>query len=272
MANESRHTDRFEDLCTGYVLNALDAEEREAFKAMLSEASEEQRKLYSDLQTAANQLAFTIERGEPAGRVKERLLEHIRSGRQHEVAETRAKSEGSYFAIAASFALLLISLSLLFYSFNLTRQMTEKDREIENQQVQLSSLQHELRQKEELLSILESREVDVVSLTGMEASPNGYGKIVWDPKNNQALLQVSNLPAIPSDRDYQLWIIKNNKSVSAGIFSISDPEKDTFFKIEQMDPPVDEQSTGAFAVTLEPKGGMPQPTGDMYLMGRMDNE
>ena len=75
------------------------------------------------------------------------------------------------------------------------------------------------------------------------------------------------LPTLPSDKDYQLWLIKNNTPVNAGIFSVSSQD-DKFFKIEQM-ADISEQSANAFAVTMEPKGGMPQPTGDMYLMGKM---
>ncbi|MDX1585868.1 MAG: anti-sigma factor, partial [Balneolaceae bacterium] len=96
-----------------------------------------------------------------------------------------------------------------------------------------------------------------------------YGKVIWDPASNRALLQVSNLPAVPSDKDYQLWIIKNNKPVSAGVFAVNDPARDSFFKIEKMT--ASERAADAFAITMEPKGGMPQPTGDMYLMGNMPN-
>jgi len=279
MANEQTNKEKFEELCAGYVLNALEPEEREEFEVLLQNASEEEREIYQEMRSAANQIAFSVEGNQAPGVVRERILAQVQP-EENELSE-KAENEMSSsdedtnnfdrgtFAIAASFALLLVTLSLVFYSFNLSTEISNQEKVIEEQQARISELQNNVQQKEELLSILESREVDLVMMSGMEVNPNGYGKVIWDSESNRALLQVSNLPAVPSDKDYQLWIIKNNKPVSAGVFAVNDPGKDSFFKIEEM--AAGEQAADAFAITMEPKGGMPQPTGDMYLMGNMNN-
>jgi len=107
-------------------------------------------------------------------------------------------------------------------------------------------------------------------MAGQETNPNGYGKIIWDPENERALLQVANLPEPAEDKDYQLWLIKDQQSpVSAGVFSFDQPSTDLFYKIESLNErPSDISNT--FAVTLEPKGGAPQPTGSMYLLGQQN--
>jgi len=274
MANEKSHTKKFEELCAGYVLHSLDEDERKEFEQMLEGATDEEQQLYQSLASTANQLAFTVERDEPSDMLKERLMDEIRSGESDEKisgtlpqsgVESKENDEKSgfswqAFAIAASFALLIVSLSLVFYSFNLRSQVS-------NQKTRIVQLKNELQQKSEMLSILGSRDVDMVIMSGMEVNPNGYGKVIWDPKKQQALLQVSNLPPVPKNKDYQLWLIKNNKPVSAGVFA-TNSQGDNFFKIEKM-AQASKQSANAFAVTLEPKGGVPQPTGDMYLMGNM---
>lgn len=275
MANDQSHTEQFEELCAGYVLHALEPEEREQFEEMLHNASDEQMELFHSMYSTANQLAFTVEQTEAPAVVKQRLMDQVRSELDGDSASnvtdisSEAEDGGSFnrgtLAIAASFALLLVTLSLVFYSFNLSSELNNKETIIEQQQAQITELQNDVQRKEELLSILESREVDLVMMAGLDVNPNGYGKVIWDSESNRALLQVSNLPAVPSDKDYQLWIIKNNKPVSAGVFAVNDPEKDSFFKIEQIT--ADEQSADAFAITMEPKGGVPQPTGDMYLLG-----
>lgn len=275
MANDQSHTEQFEELCAGYVLHALEPEEREQFEEMLHNASDEQMELFHSMYSAANQLAFTVEQTEAPALVKQRLMDQVRSELDEDSVSnvtdisSEAEDGGSFnrgtLAIAASFALLLVTLSLVFYSFNLSSELNNKETIIEQQQAQITELQNDVQRKEELLSILESREVDLVMMAGLDVNPNGYGKVIWDSESNRALLQVSNLPAVPSDKDYQLWIIKNNKPVSAGVFAVNDPEKDSFFKIEQIT--ADEQSADAFAITMEPKGGVPQPTGDMYLLG-----
>lgn len=275
MTDEPTNNEQFEELCAGYVLDALEPEERSEFEQLLQNASEEELELFQRMRTAANQMAFSVKDTEAPEAVKERILDQVRA-EEEEIEESNITTmppgkedsesfDRTTFAIAASFALLLVTLSLVFYSFNLSFEISDKEEVIQEQQARISELQNEVAQKEELLSILESREVDLVLMSGMEANPNGYGKIIWDSESKRALLQVSNLPAVPSDKDYQLWIIKNNKPVSAGVFAVNNPGKDSFFKIEEMDGT--EQSADAFAVTMEPKGGMPQPTGDMYLMG-----
>lgn len=284
MANEQSHTEKFEELCAGYVLHALDEEERAKFEEMLANASDEERDLYQQMWSAANQLAFTVEKNEPGPAVKEQLINKIKTEPDEQEAqdtvtdiqETTSEKEETdsadfnwaAFAAAASFALLIISLSLVFYSFNLSSEISNKESVITQQETQITELKSELQQKEEMLAILEAREVDLVMMSGLEVNPDGYGKIIWNSEQQQALLQVSNLPAVPKDKDYQLWLIKNNKPVSAGVFAVNN-ESDKFFKIEKM-ADADEQSANAFAVTMEPKGGVPQPTGDMYLMGNMD--
>ncbi|MDZ7683145.1 MAG: anti-sigma factor [Fodinibius sp.] len=290
MANEQSHQEKFEELCAGYVLHALDDKEREEFEEMLANASEEQRRLYQQMWSTANQLAFTVEELAPDASLKERLMAEIKSESDDEqeqsdiptIDETDTTTDDSpaddseegfnwsAFAVAASFALLIVSLSLIFYSFNLSSEINRKESVITQQQTKITQLEGELQQKEELLSILEAREVDLVMMAGMDVNPDGYGKVIWDSEQQQALLQVSNLPAVPKDKDYQLWLIKNNKPISAGVFAVNN-QGDNFFKIEQM-AKADEQATNAFAITMEPKGGVPQPTGDMYLMGNMEKK
>ncbi len=275
MTNEKKHNEHFEELCAGYVLDALEPEEREQFEELLREADDEQLELFHSMSSAANQLAFSMEPAEPAAGVKERLMARISEEQDEDGAagttpisreEDSTDFDRSTFAIAASFALLLVTLSLVFYSFNLRNDLGSKEEVIEQQQARITELKSEIQQKEELLSILEAREVDLVIMAGLEVNPDGYGKIIWDSKNDRALLQVSNLPPVPADKDYQLWIIKNNKPVSAGVFAVNDPKKDAFFKIDKMQAP--EATADAFAITMEPKGGVPQPTGDMYLLGK----
>jgi len=269
--------ERFEELCAGYVLNALEPEERSDFEQMFEEATEEQLELYQEMRSAANQLAFNVERTEAPEAVKQHIMHQIKDPDEEDseaiggqISKDRESSgvDWGKLAIAASFALLLVTLSLVFYSFNLSGELNEREQVIEEQQAQITELQQDVEQKEELLAILESRDVDLVIMSGMEVNPGGYGKVIWDPESQQALLQVSNLPAVPSDKDYQLWIIKNNQPISAGVFAVNDPARDNFFKIEELAD--SEQPADAFAITMEPKGGMPQPTGDMYLMGNMN--
>jgi hypothetical protein len=178
---------------------------------------------------------------------------------------------------AAAAVLLAGLLGLSLYTQQQSTLVDQKETQISNLQseleqrnVLLTQLETELERKEELLAILESREINLILMAGQETNPNGYGKIIWDPENERALLQVANLPEPAEDKDYQLWLIKDQQSpVSAGVFSFEQSSTDLFYKIDRLiERPSDVSNT--FAVTLEPKGGAPQPTGSMYLLGQQN--
>ncbi len=284
MADEQSNTEKFEELCAGYVLEDLDEDERAEFEQMLEGASEEELTFYREMEAAANQMALPDEGSQSSNAAREQLIAQVRSRTnidQQEKSTLPTADKGaevieddsfnwSAFTAAASFALLIISLSLIFYALNLNSEIANRGDVIDRQEVEITELKSELEQKEEMLSILEAREVNIVLMSGMEANPDGFGKIIWNPETRQALLQVSNLPTAPEGKEYQLWLIKNNKPVSAGLFSVRD-QGDTFFKIDDI-ASSDEQSANTFVVTMEPEGGMPRPTGDTYLMGSMGEE
>jgi anti-sigma-K factor RskA len=74
----------------------------------------------------------------------------------------------------------------------------------------------------------------------------------------------SNLPALPAGRVYQVWVVTAQAPVSAGLLT-PDPGGTglAFFST-----PPDIPAPAAVAVTIEPAGGVPAPTGDMYLVGK----
>lgn len=266
MRDKNSHNETFEELCAGYVLDALSDEDRLEFEAMLDNAGESEQKLYQELKAAANQLAFAADAQAPSPAVKQRLMQQIQPDNSVTAKDERPHSNRYTMAMAACFALFIITVALGFYAININGDLNNKETLIAQQKATIVELKNKVQHREELLSILSARTVDLVVMTGMEVNANGYGKIIWDPEKNQALLQVSNLPAEPEGMDYQLWLIKNNKPMPAGVFSVNATDEASFFKVQEM-PDVTMNATSAFAVTLEPEGGMAQPTGDMYLMG-----
>lgn len=255
---------KFEELCAGHVLNALSAEEEREFQQMLANATEQQLELLDDFKASAAEMATLSKGDSPSPSFKENLLNSL----SEEQPPAKVYQMTWYrFAAAASVIFILISAGLFFYSQNLSQEVQNKTETIAQQQATIERLESEVERKEELLTILEAREVDLVMMAGTEdMSPNGYGKVVWDKEGGRALLQVANIPSVPTDKDYQLWFIVNGQPISAGVFSVDDPQRDNFFKIDQLRSGA---TDGAFAITMEPKGGMPQPTGDMYLLGNI---
>jgi anti-sigma-K factor RskA len=258
----------FTELCTGHVLNALSEGEEKKFQQLLADASEEQIVILEELRAISAEMATLSPADTPSLAVKEKIM-NLATGSKSTQREKAPVRQLSWYrmAVAASFIFIFTSIGLLFYSQSLEDEMRSQSQRIAEQQITIDVLETEVQRREELLTILEARDVDLVMMDGMEEmSPNGYGKVVWDKQGGRALLQVAGIPTVPTDKDYQLWFIVNGQPISAGVFAVQDQRRDNFFKIEQLRSDADE---GAFAITMEPKGGVPQPTGDMYLLGNM---
>lgn len=259
MSNSEKHTD-FEALCAGYVMDALSAEEGERFKKMLEDASPEQRKIYDEMQLAKDELALATSPVAPPPELEDSILNNL-PGKEKPKSEN-VKIFGlspAIFKVAAAI-LLIATLSLSYVSYQLSNTVS-------SQENRLTELTSQLDKQEQLLDILSAREITFVNMDGLDPSPEGYGKIIWDSQRGRAVLQLANLPAPPSDRDYQLWLIKDDGNpISAGVFNFNQPSDDLFFTVEQLNESPSAISN-TFAVTLEPKGGVPQPTGDMFLAG-----
>jgi len=135
---------------------------------------------------------------------------------------------------------------------------------IQDQNRQLVLLSDEVIQEREFLTTLASKRIEVIELDG-RIDPLSYGKIFLDPDGRKAVLQVANLPSVPPEKEYRLWLIKDKTAISAGAFAVSDTSTE-FLRIEDL-AFTDPRDVIAFSVTLESKGGAPHPTGELYLMG-----
>jgi len=257
----------FEELCVGFVLNSITKEEEKTFKELLKDADQEQQQLFKDMQSIASEMALLAYNEGPSEKVKEQLLQMAwASVRSRETGANIHYLSRYRLSVAAAIALLVTSLSLFFFSQNLESDLEQQKELIVQKETTIRLLETEVEQKSELLAILEARDVDLILMDGLDVNPNGFGKVVWDKDNGQALLQVANMPAVPTAKEYQLWFVINNQPFSAGVFAVNNPERDNFFKIQELN---QSASQGAFAITLEPEGGSPQPTGDMYMLGAL---
>jgi anti-sigma-K factor RskA len=80
------------------------------------------------------------------------------------------------------------------------------------------------------------------------------------------LLVAQGLPPAPEGKVYELWAIAGKGApVPAGVFAV-DAKGAGSLRV----PPLQAgEDLDTFAVTLEPAGGVPAPTGSMYLVGKL---
>jgi anti-sigma-K factor RskA len=111
-------------------------------------------------------------------------------------------------------------------------------------------------------AVLAAPDVARVDLTGAPAAPLARGRAFWS-RSRGLVFTASNLPPLPRGRVYQLWVVTATAPVSAALLT---PDVEGRVSVvvatpQDLPPPV------AMAVTLEPEGGMPGPTGAQYLLG-----
>ena len=68
--------------------------------------------------------------------------------------------------------------------------------------------------------------------------------------------------ALPTDRQYELWVFQKGKPINAGVFDVDEAGRALFESTAFPEPEADN-----FAVTIEPRGGVPAPTGPVVLAG-----
>jgi anti-sigma-K factor RskA len=126
-----------------------------------------------------------------------------------------------------------------------------------------AGLEGRLASAERTLADLTAREARSVALAGTEHAPAAAARAFLDPETRRLLLVVYDLPPPPPGRSYQLWVIVGGEPVSAGVFDV-DVTGRTRYEAAAT-PPLEGAVT--IAVTVEPAGGLPKPSGPMVLAG-----
>ena len=122
---------------------------------------------------------------------------------------------------------------------------------------QEAELRDRLAVSQGVIDLLRDPAARVVTLRG-SGSSEAWGRLVWHEANGGYLL-VANVPAPPPGQVYELWTIGGGQPRPAGVFTVDASGRATH-PVAPTRAPVD-----VFAVTLEPAGGVPAPTGPVVL-------
>lgn len=254
---------RLQDLLPAYALGALEGEELAELAAHLAAGCVPCRRELALLARDLELLAAEAPPVEPSPEIRSSILEAIEpSARPHAKGRLLAA-----LAVAAGVALAVAGYSSWQ---GLTREVERLKAERGRLENQLATLSAELdRVRSEAayataaIEILSSPESRAVALAGLAEGAGAHGRTYLDPSRRRALFLAYRLPPLPADKTYQLWFIADGKPVSAGTFGV-DRQGCGRLEVEGVAPV---ESIQAWAVTIEPSGGVPQPTGSMVLKG-----
>ena len=266
---EERHAQL--ELCIPYVFGRLNPGNRKQFESHLATGCEQCKRELAALYEATGLLPLLLKQETPPADVRQRLLARISSkkpepprpertavqqGKKTESPTIRPERPWYLYVSLVVGALLIVALVIFVNELVGTTTTQEK---------QIADLRSELLQNKETYGVLLAEKMEEVSLTGVAPGSSAYGKILWDPAKRSAVLQVANLPVPPGGSQYQLWILKEKKYLSAGLFDVA-REKDNVLKVVTL-PVGEKQEIEGFTITTEPNGGSGQPTGAVQLRG-----
>jgi hypothetical protein len=149
----------------------------------------------------------------------------------------------------------------------LKEQLLQRETELEGLQQQLAARsippQKNRSVQDELAALLRQPSIRAVSMTGSEMAKTASALLLYDVGTKKVWMYAVNLPECLNSTVYQLWAI-DQKPRSIGTFHMDSGE--TAHLLVTRVP--DFERAKQFAVSLEPPGGRPQPTGAIYLVSQ----
>ncbi len=272
--------DEIKNLVAAYALDALDHDERVLVHEHLEAGCSECEILVREMQGVAADLAYAAPSQTPPSELKERIFAQIQAepvplssreerkiGLIEAQLERLRKSRQKWITASWSlgFALIAVAVGLTWYTGQLQEDVLRQKQRLQIGELVIKDLRAELVKKEQILRVIQTPRVRMVQLKGQPPAQSASGTVLWDPAQRKAVIYVANLPQLPSDRDYQLWMLRGDQPIDAGIFQVDSQGASQAISIDTI---ADTANLSAFAVSLEPKGGVPQqPTGALYLLG-----
>ena len=243
----------------GYVLGSLDANDRQEFEAHLAGCAECTAEVAS-LSPVVSVLATAVPQVTPRAEVRDRILDvaaglkssSVGAGLQthprphlYALHDRRAPSPLVWLPLAAA---IVIAVGAGIYALRLQRQVGE--------------LQARFDQAQATTAVLAAPDLARIDLQGETVAPSARARALWS-RSRGLVFTAANLPPAPAGKAYQVWVVTAQMPISAGMLT-TDPTgggSQYYMTPPDIAPPV------AVAVTLEPSGGVPSPTGERYLIG-----
>jgi anti-sigma-K factor RskA len=154
------------------------------------------------------------------------------------------------------------SLSLRERIAGLERQLRAAVARLDLSEQQLAEATQAANRAQVRLAVLTAPDLRQVELAGQPVAPRAAGRGFWS-RTNGLVFAANQLPPLPAGRIYQVWFLTKGAPVSAGLVR---PDADGS-ATAAFDTPGDLTVPTGFAVSLEPDGGVPAPTGAIYLAG-----
>lgn len=225
-----------------YVLDQLSAKEREEV--------EKNRLSHAEIGAEIERIEIFLEKfafdygKQPKASLKDKIMESIaeieqKNKKSAQVVSLRAAWR--YRLSVAAAVLLFATSGILGYGL-WQQKVTQADL--------IAAKEQQVVQIERELAIAKNPDYRHIVLNSTDSTKQQAALVLWNPKSQEVYFEMSQLPALPADKQYQLWAIIDGNPTDMGV-------SETTTKLQKMKVA---QNVQAFAVTIEPKGGSIKPT------------
>jgi anti-sigma-K factor RskA len=265
-------------LAPAYVLGALEPDERRTFETHLAGCDVCASEVRSLGRVTAG-LAQSVPQVTPRAALRDRVLLAVagdaratavgaREATHPKTAERSRWVMGNWLAYAACVALATVAV---LYAMNLRARVESLEARLEAAQLRLAAADRAMVdarrvafETQSAMAVLAAADLTRVDLQGAPAAPQAAGRALWSRESGM-VFAATNLPPLPEKRIYQVWLVAGGAPpISAGLVA---PDE-TGRSVAVFRTPVDVTGPVSVAVTIEPEGGVPAPTGDFYLTGK----
>jgi len=256
-----------------YVLGALAVDDRAQFEAHLmscAECAAEVRTLSGVAQT----LPFAVPQIDPPPGLRGRILSEVGAARAAATvpmatAQPRLRRSliTSEWLRAAAMLLLIVALGSYAVSLRqriggLELQLQDAVNRLDRSEQQVAAATRLAESAQVRMAVLTAPDLAQVTLAGQPVAPRATGRAFWS-RSRGLVFAAADLPTLPPGRIYQLWYLQTPEPVSAGLLR---PDASGSVAAA-FDTPASVSAPTGLAVSIEPEGGVPQPTGALYLAG-----
>ncbi len=282
MSGEMNAHDAWRDHAALYALDALDGRERTEFERHLRTCAACAAEVQS-LRPVVDALAQAVPQHDPSPALRDRVMagagapastSHIANGvpSDRRAAAAGTATSAMWWLAAAAMVSVVVGLGIHAASLrarvsgleadlqNAIDRLAESQRLVDMAQVRLASTQTHI-------DVLMAPDTTRIDLAGLPAAPDASGRAYWS-RSRGVVFSAANLPPLRPNRTYQLWFLTGagGAPVSAGLVQPDGSGR----VIASFETPAALTASNGFAVSEEPAGGVPQPTGELYLAGTAD--
>lgn len=256
-----RTKEQIQELLTLYSLGLLEGEELREVEELLRSKDTEALGYIQDVNTVFTQLAYSLEDKPLSTDVKRKILDEI----ENEKVALKVEKPG-FADLLNMFWFKFSAVAVCLVIGFLTYSNIELRNELDTKSEKFALMEHELYHQTNFKSVFDGSNVKEVSLGNLESAIKM--KLYLNSIKQKGVLCIVNIPGIGQDKTYQMWVESKNDMESIATFTSLD-KADNFpmhVMIEQMP---DSSAQMDIYVSVEPKGGMPRPTGKKYLLGKL---